>query len=177
MSLQVASPKAPAPWRLSPIRFAVPLTIVAGVFAVVVPIAGGGARPHAPDLALLAGMTPALKVHLGAVMAALALGAGLLLGPKGRTPHRVLGWVWSLFMVTAASSSLLIRELNHGAFSFLHIFSAWVLIAVPLAVGFARRHRAAAHGRLMSGLYVGGVLVAGSLAFLPGRLMWQVFFG
>ncbi len=29
----------------------------------------------------------------------------------------------------------------------------------------------------MTGLYVGGLIFAGTLAFLPGRLMWQVFFG
>jgi uncharacterized membrane protein len=29
----------------------------------------------------------------------------------------------------------------------------------------------------MIGVYVGGLLVAGGLTFIPGRLMWRVFFG
>jgi uncharacterized membrane protein len=29
----------------------------------------------------------------------------------------------------------------------------------------------------MSGLFVGGMGVAGLFAFLPGRLLWYVFFG
>jgi uncharacterized membrane protein len=29
----------------------------------------------------------------------------------------------------------------------------------------------------MTGLFVGGLLIAGVFAFLPGRLMWRVVFG
>jgi uncharacterized membrane protein len=29
----------------------------------------------------------------------------------------------------------------------------------------------------MTGLFVGGLLIAGAFAFLPGRLMWQIVFG
>lgn len=33
------------------------------------------------------------------------------------------------------------------------------------------------HRRMMTGLFIGGLVIAGALTFLPGRLMWQVFFG
>ena len=46
-----------------------------------------------------------------------------------------------------------------------------------MAVYAARRHRVASHRRTMTGLFVGGLLVAGGLTFLPGRLMWRVVFG
>jgi len=29
----------------------------------------------------------------------------------------------------------------------------------------------------MTGMFVGGLIVAGLLTFLPGRLMWTLFFG
>ena len=29
----------------------------------------------------------------------------------------------------------------------------------------------------MTGMFVGGLVVAGLLTFLPGRLMWAIFFG
>jgi uncharacterized membrane protein len=34
-----------------------------------------------------------------------------------------------------------------------------------------------AHGRTMAALFVGGLIIAGAFTFLPGRLMWAVFFG
>ena len=45
------------------------------------------------------------------------------------------------------------------------------------AVYAARRHRVAAHRRAMTGMFVGGLIVAGAFTFLPGRLMWAIFFG
>jgi uncharacterized membrane protein len=133
-----------------------------------------GFHPHAPNLALIAAQPPAVQVHLYAVLSALAVGIYLMTGRKGVMVHRILGWAWSIFMVTAAASSLLIR---HGGFSFLHLFSVFVLISVPMAVYAARRHNVVRHSRTMSGAFWGGLIVAGTFAFLPGRLMWMVFFG
>jgi len=154
------------------------LAILAAVFAVQAPaIARVAARSrlHAPDLALITGAPPAVQVHLTAVLAALGVGAWLLIGRKGRLAHRVLGWSWAVFMIVAAGSSLLIH--TSGGFSILHGFSAWTLVAVPLGVYAARRHEVGRHRRYMTGVFLGGLVVAGALAFLPGRLMWAMFFG
>jgi uncharacterized membrane protein len=40
-----------------------------------------------------------------------------------------------------------------------------------------RTHNIKAHQRSMRGLYVGGLLIAGTLAFTPGRIMHAVVFG
>lgn len=136
--------------------------------------AAAGFHPHAPNFALIGAQPLPVRIHLAAVLAALAVGVYLMSGPKGRLAHRVLGWVWSAFMVTAAGSSLLIR---HGGFSFLHLFSVFVLITVPMAVYAAKRHNVIRHSRTMSGAFWGGLIVAGTFAFLPGRLMWAIFFG
>ena len=131
---------------------------------------------HAPNLGLLAAASIQIRLHVAAVSIALAVGIVLMLGLKGNTVHRTLGWVWVVAMATAAISSLFIHRSN-GAFSFLHLFAGWTLIALPMAVFAARKHNVRLHGRTMTGLFVGGLLIAGAAAFLPGRLMWQIVFG
>jgi uncharacterized membrane protein len=89
----------------------------------------------------------------------------------------MLGWTWVVAMGATAVSSLFIRAINPGAFSLIHLLSGWTIVALPMAVYAARRHRVAAHRRAMTGMFVGGLILAGLFAFLPGRLMWAVFFG
>ena len=48
---------------------------------------------------------------------------------------------------------------------------------LPIALVAARRHAVALHKRAMMGLYFGILLIAGALTFIPGRLMWRLFFG
>jgi uncharacterized membrane protein len=98
-----------------------------------------GAHPHLPDLSLLNGQPPAILTHLAGALLALGLGVVQLVGPKGTTAHRLLGWSWCLLMLAVAGSSLFIHVLNRGGFSLIHILSAWVLIATPLAILAARR--------------------------------------
>jgi uncharacterized membrane protein len=132
---------------------------------------------HAPHLGLLAAAPIQIQLHVAAVTTALAIGVVLLLGLKGNTVHRTLGWLWVVAMATAAISSLFIHRSNPGGYSFLHLFAGWTLIALPMGVFAARKHNVRLHGRTMTGLFVGGLLIAGAFAFLPGRLMWQVAFG
>lgn len=133
--------------------------------------------PHAPNLKVLDGVPFAIQIHLATVLAAVAVGLVLLLGPKGTTPHRMLGWGWVILMVTTAASAFFIREVNRGSLSFIHILAGATLIMAPLGVYFARTHQVLRHGRTMQGLFAGGIFVAGLLAFLPGRIMWRMFFG
>ena len=87
-------------------------------------------HPHWPDLGLIARAAPAVQLHLATVLVALAIGIVLLLGVKGRTMHRTLGWVWVVAMMTAAVSSLFIRMLNHGSLSFIHLLSGWTIVSL-----------------------------------------------
>src|SRR4051812_42663536 len=132
---------------------------------------------HAPDFGPLASAPIQIQIHVAAVSIALTVGIALMLGLKGNTVHRTLGWVWVIAMATAAISSLFIHRANGGGFSFLHLFAGWTLIALPMGVFAARKHNVRLHGRTMTGMFVGGLLIAGAFAFLPGRLMWQVVFG
>jgi uncharacterized membrane protein len=117
-----------------------------------------------------------MQAHVLAALGAVVLGAALMLRRKGEAFHRVGGWVWSALLMTVALSSLFIFNLS-GTWSYLHLFSGWVMVFLPLAILFARRHQVTRHRTLMMALFYGSLLISGGLAFLPGRLMWQLFFG
>jgi uncharacterized membrane protein len=136
-----------------------------------------GARPHFPDVGLIAAQPPAVQIHLLAALGAVGLGFALMLSRKGRRFHRIAGWTWASMMGIAALSSLFINGLDGGKWSYLHIFAGWWLVFLPLGVFAARRHKVRVHKTIMMVLFYGSLLIAGALTFLPGRLMWTVFFG
>lgn len=134
---------------------------------------------RAPDFGLLAAAPTAIQIHVAAALTALAIGIVLLAGIKGTRLHRALGWTWVLAMGTTAVSSFFIHEINPGGpagLSLIHLLSGWTMVGLPMAVYAARRHRVQTHRRAMTGMFVGGLIVAGLLTFLPGRLMWAIFF-
>ncbi|MBW8816523.1 MAG: hypothetical protein JF588_24155 [Caulobacterales bacterium] len=165
-------------------RFVISLAAIAGIVGVSLggafrPIAqmAAAAHPHAPNLALFAHLPLAIKIHLLAALAALALGAVLMTLRKGRTFHRVAGWVWVALVSTVAGASIFITSLNHGHWSILHLFTGWTLLMLPLAVMWAKRHEVARHRRTMMGLFYGGFAVNLFIAFIPGRTLWTMFMG
>jgi len=162
------------------LTYAPPLiaALVLGWFLfVVAPAQGLPVRLHAPDWALLADQAPVLQIHIGAASVALVLGLVLLAGVKGNRLHRTLGWTWAAAMATVAISSIFIRNINDGAFSWIHLFTGWTIIILPMALYAARTHNVVAHRARMTGLFVGALLIAGMFTFFPGRLMWRVFLG
>ena len=134
-------------------------------------------HPHGPDMALLGKQPTVVLVHMFVALGAFAVGLFQLVAPKGTIPHRIIGWSWIIFMTVIAVTSLFIRNVNHGHFSFIHILTAITLIQIPLIVYFARTHQIQKHGAAAYGLFMGALLIAGLLTFIPGRLMWQLFFG
>jgi uncharacterized membrane protein len=132
--------------------------------------------PHAPDLGPILRAPLVIQAHLATVLAALATGAVLMRGVKGTRLHRTLGWAWSSFMMLTAVSALFIPSAGPSLI-FLKLFALITLASVPAAVLSARSHQVVRHARIMTSLFIGGIGVAGVLAFLPGRLMWQVVFG
>ncbi len=132
---------------------------------------------HAPRWELLQQASPAIKIHLATVLAALVLATFQMVGPKGRTLHRVLGWTLSVLLVVTAIASLFIRNPTGGLINPFQIFSVWTLFVVPWGVIMARRHNVRRHANMMAGLYFGALIFAGLLTFMPGRLLWRLFFG
>jgi uncharacterized membrane protein len=123
---------------------------------------------------------PLVFLHLVTALAALLIGIVLLLRRKGTCSHRVLGWTWVVTMATTAAASAFIRDYempNLAGFTPIHGFTAAVAVLLPLGVAQARRRRVAAHRKTMKGMFVGGCVLAGVFALLPGRflgtLVWQ----
>lgn len=163
------------------------LILVGGIVIVSVLATGGGWERmgsmvqgmslHAPDFGLIAQRPLPLQIHLYAAVAAFVVGLYQLIGPKGKTPHRLLGWLWVVLILITAISSFFLTGLNGDAYSFIHLLSGWTVVVAPMLVYAARTHNIKRHRNIAMGLFMGGLVVAGLFAFIPGRLLWQVFFG
>jgi uncharacterized membrane protein len=111
-------------------------------------------------------------------MAAFVLGAVQLAAPKGTLPHRTIGWAWVGLMAIVAASSFWIHDLRlWGPWSPIHLRSIFTLVALPLAVLHARRHRVDSHRNAMIMIFVGALVIAGFFTFVPGRIMHAVAVG
>lgn len=126
-----------------------------------------------------------IQVHAFGAIAAFFLGALQLAAPKGTLPHRTIGGVWIVLMASIAVSSIFIRPaLFPGLpvwqwFSPIHIFT--ILTAYGVVQGVILLTKGGSglkyHARPFIGIFVGGLIIAGAFAFLPGRIMHQVAFG
>jgi uncharacterized membrane protein len=130
------------------------------------------------SLAPLFNAAPPIPLHAFAAMTAFALGLVQFAAPKGTLPHRTIGWIWVLLIVTVAISSFWIHQIRLlGPFSPIHLLSIFTLIVLPIGVWRAHRHRVADHRRIMSFIFAGALVVAGLFTFVPGRIMHTVVFG
>lgn len=118
----------------------------------------------------------AIQIHAVAAIITFAIGLFLIFAPKGFTLHRTFGWAWVVAMAVTAVSSFFITSFTGTHFSPIHALSAWTVIGLPMAVAAVRRRKIAAHRKQMTDMFVGGMLIAGLFTFLPGRLMWSLFF-
>ena len=132
---------------------------------------------HTPNWSLWADVPILIPIHVIAALAALFVGIVILLRPKGRGLHKALGWTWVIAMAITALSSLFITGANGNHWSFIHLLSGWTIIALPMGIYAIRNREVEAHRRAMTGMFVGGLIVAGALTFIPGRLMFETFFG
>ena len=120
-------------------------------------------------------------LHLATVIPAFAIGGLQLLRRKGTSTHKRLGKVYMLLMLATALITLAMpakvgpQLLHH--FGFIHVFSLATLINIPIAYFAAHYGNIRAHRAAMISLYIGGILIAGTLAFLPGRMLHQWLFG
>ena len=80
-------------------------------------------------------------------------------------------------MMLLAGTSIFIKVIFPGHFSYIHLLTAWVLLITPLAVMAVRRGKVGMHARFMTGLFYMGLITAGAFTFMPGRILYKVFFG
>lgn len=158
---------------------AVILIIATAMWPLLPYIAGrlGEVSLHAPRWELFQRLPIVVQLHVYAALTALLVGSVILFRPKGRGLHKALGWTWVIAMGATAVSSLFITGLNGGVYSFVHLLSGWTIIALPMAIHAIRNRKVDAHRQAMTGMFVGGLLVAGALTFIPSRVMFEMFFG
>ena len=130
------------------------------------------------DLAPLWFAPTIVIVHTICALTAFVLGLVQLAGPKGTLVHRILGWMWGVLLMTVAGSSAGMTGFSRqGVFSVIHLLSLVTLVMVPLAVLAARRGSVSVHGRIMTGLFMGVLVLAGAFTLYPGRIMAHVLLG
>ena len=122
------------------------------------------------DASRLVDASMAIKVHVAGALSAFVIGTTLMLGVKGR------GHSWVGAMMVTALSSFFVVGLNGNHFSWIHGISARTVIGLPMGIAAARRKNIVSHRKQMTGMFVGAMLVAGLFTFLPGRMMWSIFF-
>lgn len=119
--------------------------------------------------------------HLATILPAFLIGTFLLLRRKGTPHHKMLGRTYLLLMIVTGLTTLFMpahvgpRFLAH--FGFIHALSLLVLFSAPTAYYAARHGDIKTHRRYMISLYVGGIIIAGALAFAPGRMLHDWLMG
>ncbi|MCJ8312714.1 MAG: DUF2306 domain-containing protein [Saccharospirillaceae bacterium] len=114
-------------------------------------------------------------LHLSTILPAFILGTYLLFSRKGSPIHKLLGKIYMLLMLSTALITLFMSAqlgpalFNH--FGYIHLFSFAVLYTVPNAYIAVKNGNIKKHKLSMIGLYVGGLLIAGSFTLGPGRLL------
>ena len=124
----------------------------------------------------------AVQIHVATVVPAFAIGTyQIFFSRKGERFHRVLGYIYLGLMTITAIDALFVHQIMPGGPYFglspIHLFVPLTLFGVVGALHGAWSHNVKMHQRAMLGVYVGGILIAGTLAFMPGRIMHTVAFG
>jgi uncharacterized membrane protein len=135
------------------------------------------------NLSLVIHAPLAVKVHLATVLPAIALGTWMMfVSRKSSSSHRVVGKTYLLLLSITATAGLFIRapedlavEIGPLRLGFIHLFIPLTAWGVYSAFASVRRGDIVRHQNAMRGLYYGGMIVAGLLAFVPPRLLWRVF--
>jgi uncharacterized membrane protein len=119
-------------------------------------------------------------LHLATIVPAFLIGTWLLVMTKGTPKHKLLGKIFMVLMLVTATITLLmpaqVGPQIVGHFGYIHLLSLLVFYSVPMAYINVRRGNVKGHRNSMIGLYVGGFLLAGFFAFMPGRLLYSWLF-
>lgn len=126
-----------------------------------------------------------VQVHAFAAIVAFFLGIIQFAAPKGTLPHKTLGAVWIVLMTAVTVSSVFIRPALYPGlpvsqwFGPIHIFTVITAVGIFGGVHYLIRGGAILKGHKgpFMGIFIGGLIIAGGFAFLPGRIMHAVVFG
>ncbi|MEM8770199.1 MAG: hypothetical protein AAGD92_00995 [Pseudomonadota bacterium] len=126
-----------------------------------------------------------IQAHAYSAMAAFLLGLFQFAAPKGTLPHKTIGFVWIVLMSAITVSSIfIVPSIAPGTpflqwFGPIHVFTLITGYGVVQGTYFLLRGGKGLkrHKGPFLGIYIGGIIIAGGFAFLPGRIMHEVVFG
>jgi uncharacterized membrane protein len=116
-------------------------------------------------------MLTAIAVHIAAALLSVMAGAVVFLFEKGSVRHRLLGRIWVSAMFITVLSSVYIRELNPGHFSWIHGLSLLTALSLGRAIWAIRQGNVRAHAFAMQGSLVGLVVAGIAAVATPHRLL------
>lgn len=123
----------------------------------------------------------AIQIHVATVVPAFVMGTWLLfLSRKGSPSHRALGALYLVLMTITCVAAVFIRAAvgpTYLGFGLIHLLVLLTLWGVFNAVRGIQTSDIPRHRNAVLGTYVFGILIAGGLTFIPGRLMHAVAFG
>ena len=124
----------------------------------------------------------AVQIHVATVVPAFFIGTyQIFLSRKGAPFHRALGYTYLGLMTITSIAALFVHSLMPHSPIFgmspIHLLVPLTLFGVVGALRGAWTHNIRMHRASMLGVYIGGLLIAGTLAFMPGRIMHAVVFG
>ena len=116
--------------------------------------------------------------HAITALVAVIMGSIQLISAKGTKQHQVLGYLWVSMMMYVSISSFFISEIQlWGAFSPIHLLSAWTVVTLCTGIYFARTGNIKVHQLNMQLLYGLSLILTGLFTLLPNRVMGQMLFG
>lgn len=119
----------------------------------------------------------ATQAHVVAATGALLLGPLALWARKGSGLHRSAGYLWVVLMLTAAVTSLFIRDFrlpNLAGYTPIHLLTLVTFAGVGTGIVAAVQRRITVHQKAMRRTYISGCLVAGAFTLLPSRFLGQM---
>jgi uncharacterized membrane protein len=118
-----------------------------------------------------------VQVHLMFALLALVLGPVALWRKRRDRVHKMVGYVWVSAMIGAAVSALFLRSaFSPVFFGPIHLLSFFVFWSLWDAIRAIRRGDVRRHAEEMRSLFSRGLVLAGGLAFLPGRVLNEAVF-
>src|SRR5215469_1447734 len=111
----------------------------------------------------------AVQIHVATVVPAFFIGTWQIFFSKGAPYHRAMGYLYLGLMTITAIAALFVHQVMPKSFFFgmspIHLFVPLTLFGVVGALRGAWTHNIAQHRGSMLGVYIGGILIAGTLAF------------
>ena len=121
---------------------------------------------------------PVIVVHIICGVTALIVGPIALYGKRRGALHRAVGYLWFFSMLLSAGTSFFIEGLAvFGRFGPIYLPSLFAIWSIFEAMRQIYLGNSALHRRIMHNLYWYGLMIAGLVNFLPGRVTNRVFFG